>query len=131
MQRLTKEEHRILSKGIADIQRDYTQGLLPEQKKLLDEQFKSDDSPGYHIHDEDNPTGMHRHAKDNEIDGAHRHTIINSGGEHAHGLLEGQALIDGTHNHDGSWDLGWHHHKVDKSKDDGLDIILEQKPSIL
>lgn len=133
MRKLTKEEQEILNKGIADIQRDYTQGLLPEEEKLFDEQFKSEDSPGpgYHIHGEDNPTGMHRHSEDDKIDGEHRHTIMNPGGEHVHGLLEGSALADGIHYHDSSYDLGWHRHKKNEDNFDGSKVIPENKPKIL
>ncbi len=133
MRRLSQEEQKTLSKGVADIQRRYTEGLLPEEEKLLDEQFKSDDSPspGYHVHDEDNPTGMHRHTEDDEIDGAHSHTVMNPGGEHVHGLLAGSALADGRHFHDSSYDLGWHRHEKNMNSPDGSKIIPEHPPAIL
>lgn len=130
MRKLNQEEEKILSKGIADIQAEYTQGLLPEEEKLLDDAFEDDyPSPGYHIHGEDNPTGMHRHTEDDTIDGAHRHTIMNPEGEHIHGLLEGSALADGKHYHDSSYDLGYHHHK--KNDNLGGEIVPESKPDIL
>lgn len=133
MRELNQEEQKILSDGVIDIQKRYTQGLLPEEEKLLDEQFKRDESPspGYHIHSEENPTGIHRHTSKDSIDGEHRHTVMNPGGEHVHGLFEGQALIDGSHTHGGSYDLGWHRHESKEGKNDGTGIIPEQKPSIL
>jgi hypothetical protein len=132
MRKLTKEEQDILNNAVADIQRKYTQGLLPEEEKLLEEQFTNESSPslGYHVHDENNPTGMHRHSEDDALDGAHRHTLMNPGGEHAHGLLEGQALADGTHYHDYSG-LGYHHHKEDDDANDGSKLVPEKKPEIL
>jgi len=80
--------------------------LLPEEEKLLKIVFPS---PGYHIHDENNLFGMHRHHLEDELDGAHTHSAINPMGEHVHGELAGMALIDGAHEHiDGS--AGYHDH---------------------
>ena len=55
---------------------------------------------------------------------------MNPGGEHAHGLLEGTALLDGSHFHTYNG-LGWHRHLEDEGKNDGTEIIPEKKPEIL
>ena len=99
--------------------------LLPEEEKLLDG-LKSP-SPGYHVHDEDNPFGMHRHFLKDKIDGAHQHTVLTPQGRHVHGEFVGRALIDGAHYH-GRHDLGYHSHKSDEP--DSGRIIPQQPPSI-
>ena len=55
---------------------------------------------------------------------AHEDVPQNPGGEHAHGELEGQTLIDGSHihHHHGSY----HHHK----EDDPQTIIPISQPAI-
>lgn len=127
MKNLNDEERNILHSAIVDIQKKHTRALLPEEEKLFDGIDYDSPGAGYHIHNEDNPTGLHRHSKDDEIDGAHIHTILNPYGEHAHGLLEGMSLIDGRHTHDYLYDLGYHSH--DRNKEDSHQ--LESEPEIL
>jgi len=129
---LSKQEKELLSKAYTEIRRKYTRALLPEEEALLEKQWNAEEdfsSPGYHIHDETNPTGKHRHHIEDTIDGEHRHTFINPEGEHVHGNVEGMALADGGHYHD--WNgLGWHHH--DECDDNsGTDLIPEKPDSVL
>ena len=125
MRKLTKGEQETLNGGLSDINKKYSQSsMLPEEKKLFDDE--SIPRPGYHVHNEDNPTGLHRHSADDKIDGAHRHTLLNPGGEHVHGEFEGMALIDGPHFHQQYSSLGYHHHKEKEQK-----FLLNKKVKLL
>lgn len=87
--------------------------MLPEEEALYKEEYPSG---GVHVHDEDNPLGLHRHHDGLELDGAHVHTPMNPGGEHVHGEFEGMALVDGKHYHENGG-LGYHnHHREDSGK---------------
>ena len=94
--------------------------LLPEDNSLLREEYPG---PGLHVHDEDNPFGVHRHHAGDELDGAHVHTPQNPGGEHVHGEHAGMALIDGKHHHDHG-ETGWHHHHGEDDMDKGKIIPI-------
>lgn len=121
---LSPREKRLLEKELARVEKinDRARGnLLPEEKVLIKKEFPSG---GIHVHDEDNPFGMHRHLLGDPIDGAHQHTTQNPGGEHIHGEFEGRALIDGSHRHKGFGD-GYHSHKKDETNEGQ---IIPQKP---
>jgi len=95
--------------------------LMPEEEKFFKNKFPGG---GSHVHDEDNPFGMHRHFLDDEIDAPHTHSPQNPGGEHAHGEFEGRALIDGKHYHNNN-DTGYHHHSSEESNGENP---IPQKP---
>ena len=126
--RLNKREKSLLQKELEKakkINQRINGTLLPEEKKLIDRKYPSG---GIHLHDEDNPFGMHRHFLEDSIDGAHIHTTQNPKGEHVHGHTEGRALIDGGHTHD---DGGTGYHWHDYEEDDGDKIIPQRPESIL
>lgn len=94
--------------------------FLPEDEAIIRKEFPG---PGLHVHDENNPFGMHRHELGERVDGAHTHTPQNPMGEHVHGEFAGMALIDGAHSHEHSGD-GWHHH----DEDEPTNTTIPQKP---
>lgn len=101
--------------------------ILPEEEELIKRDFPSG---GLHVHDENNPFGMHRHFLEDPIDGAHTHTSQNPQGEHVHGEFSGKAMIDGAHHHDG--DTAWgssHHHESDNELDKS-EIVPQKQPKI-
>ncbi len=126
--KIDKASQDILNKAIPEIKKQYSQGLLPEEKKLFKDTDREYPGPGYHIHNEDNPAGKHRHLKDESIDGLHRHTVINPFGEHIHGEFEGQAIVNGTHYHDYGG-FGYHNHREDEV--DYGKIVPEKPDKIL
>lgn len=88
--------------------------LPSEQKKLFDDNY---DAPGYHIHDENNPLGLHRHRGEDSMNGEHTHTPENPEGVHTHGDLSGQLFIDGKHRHNNDCGLlGSHKHKKENQE---------------
>ena len=117
---LSERQKKILAKAL----QKSDSNILPEEDKLFKKNYPSG---GLHRHDDDNPFGMHRHLLEDTIDGPHIHTVQNPGGEHAHGLLEGMALLDGRHNHE-EGSLGWHHHKPE---DDLNEIPIEKPGQVL
>lgn len=97
----------MLKNALGEAAKIFAKNVLPEEEKVMKE---SKPSHGYHVHDESNPLGLHRHYDGAPMDGAHTHTPQNPMGEHAHGDLSGMPLTDGAHYHkDG--EMGGHHHK--------------------
>jgi len=80
---------------------------LPEDEALLKRELPG---PGLHVHDEQNPLGVHKHQVGDVADGPHTHTPENPEGVHTHGDLIGQSLADGGHYHEDGG-LGGHRHK--------------------
>ena len=114
---------KILSEASKILQEKAERHLLPDDEALLEQQARG---PGKHVHDDNNPLGVHRHYADEPLDGAHIHTPQNPGGVHVHGEKAGQPMTrnDGWHTHeDGK--MGSHYHD---RKDSG-DNIPVRKPS--
>ena len=121
---LSKRDQRLLQTELVkaqEVNKRINGELLPEEKKLLKTKFPSG---GLHVHDEDNPFGMHRHLLGEPIDGAHQHTTQNLQGEHVHGEFEGRALADGAHDHKNYGVTGYHYHEEEEDKGE----IIPQSP---
>jgi len=124
---INNEDLEILNNGIREIKKQYTQALLPEEKKLFKDE-REYPGPGYHVHNEDNPTGKHRHSKDDSISGEHSHTVLNIAGQHTHEELEYDSLADGGHSHYYGG-FGYHYHN--REEDNTGKVIPEKPPSVL
>ena len=128
---LSPRDQELLQRELAEatkINKRANGTILPEEEKLLEKKITKDyPAGGLHVHDEDNPLGMHRHFLGEKLDGAHVHTIQNPGGEHYHGELKGRALTDGAHYH-GRGGLGYHHH--DRGEDDTGKIVPQKHPKL-
>ena len=88
-----------------------------KQGKAMDKQ-----DPGFHVHDESNPFGLHSHYPGGPLGGAHTHGAQNMLGHHTHRYNKEELLqfkfaqpgimidLDGPHNHEANTPEGYPHH---------------------